>query len=228
MLPLPLNVALGLCTAITRAAENRALGGGEPHPIASAPTARLLRFPSFLGPRRAQEILRGCALRAGDFQPSTVTGNLADYRRSQVLWRGEEIAPDVAERVWAITPELGRLLDVSPFPIGEIETQVTVSRAGDYFRRHDDNGSPETAARRVSYVYYVHKEPRPFAGGELVVYGAEGPSGERGAYVIEPDNDTLVVFPSNLVHEVRPVNAASTSPLDARVTVNGWVREAGA
>ena len=229
MLPLPLNIMLGISTALSRA-TTRQIGqrmtGGEPHPIDTAPTARLLRFPSLLGPRRAAEILHASALRAGEFQPSTVTGNLLDYRKSQVLWRGEDVAPDVAERVRAIAPELARLLAVPPFPIGEIETQVTVSRGGDYFRRHDDNGSPETAQRRISYVYYVHREPRPFGGGELVVYGARGPGGERGVYVIEPDNDTLVVFPSNLLHEVRPVNASSLSPLDTRVTVNGWVREA--
>lgn len=177
-----------------------------------------------MGPRRSAAILEETARRAHELAPSTVTGNVADYRRSNVIWQGQTVAPDVADRLRAMAPELARVLGVAPFAVGEVETQVTVSRDGDFFKEHDDNGSPDTAARRLSWVYYVHRAPRAFDGGELVMYGVDGGS-QKGAYVIEPENDTLVVFPSDVLHEVRPVRCASPAAADGRITVNGWIRE---
>lgn len=58
------------------------------------------------------------------------------------------------------------------------------------------------------------------------MYGGTTTDGRPGAYVIEPENDTLIVFPSECLHEVKPVRTPSPFPIDARVTVNGWVREA--
>ena len=231
LLPLPLTIALGLCTLFV--AHRRARGSSAEPAIASAPPPRLVRFTAFMGPQRASDILYGTALRSPQMEASTVTGDVADYRRSRLLWRGEDVAPDVTARVRAMAPDLARMLGIAPFSVGEVETQVTVSGPGDYFKRHDDNGSPETAARRLSWVYYVHSDPKPFTGGELVMYGARGPDGQPGAYVIEPENDSLVVFPSECLHEVRAVHPrdlrsleeSAGNPLNSRVTVNGWVRE---
>lgn len=224
MMPLGLTLALGLCAMLVQRSRARRLG---PDPaFLAAPPARLLRYPSLMGPRRASDILYASALHADALEPSTTTGNVLDYRRSKLLWHGEAVAPDLAERMRAMAPECAEMLGIAPFPMGELETQVTVSSGGDYFKRHDDNGSPETRARRISWVYYLHRTPRPFQGGELVVYGARLPDGTPGSYVIEPENDTLIVFPAETLHEVRPVRAPSCSPLDARVTVNGWIREA--
>jgi SM-20-related protein len=183
--------------------------------------ARLIRIPHFLGPYRNAQILASTVARDRDLQPSTVTGNVDGYRSSRVLWQGGEIAPDVAARVHALAPAIGQALGVPSFPVGAIENQITVSKNGDFFKKHDDNSSPDTAARRISWVYYVHREPRPFVGGELMMYNAPG----GGAYVIQPQNDMLVCFPSGVKHEVKPVYSSS-DPHDARITVNGWIREA--
>lgn len=155
MMPFPLTVALGLCTAFVAARSRRAseAATGQDLELLRAPPARFLRFPSLLGPRRADEILRSTALRAPLLEPSTVTGNVYNHRRSSVLWRGEDVAPDVAERLRSMAPELASHLGVPPFPIGELETQVTVSQDGDYFRRHDDNGSPSPGSTTSTAIH---------------------------------------------------------------------------
>lgn len=222
LMPTSVGLGLALCTAL--AAHGRRSTAASSSPAVIAPPARFLRFPSFLGTRRAAEILHSTALRTRELTPSTVTGNVADYRRSNLLWRGDTIAPDVIARVRALAPGMMRLLRVAPFTPGEIESQVTVSSDGDFFKKHDDCGSPETAGRKLSWVYYVHREPCPFVGGELVMYGAKGDGRGDGAFIIEPENDSLIVFPSDCLHEVRHVSTPTRSPYDARVTVNGWVR----
>ena len=51
------------------------------------------------------------------------------------------------------------------FALGRIEVQATASNHGDYFRLHQDGGADAT--REISFVYFLHAEPRRFSGGEL-------------------------------------------------------------
>ena len=233
--------------AVLGAARRRAVQAAQ---VAAPVPARLIRFPGLLGPYRNAQVFASTIARDPDLQPSTVTGGVDGYRRSQVLWHGEEVAPDISVLVREMAPALCRALGVAPFPIGTVENQVTVSRGGDFFKEHDDNGSPETATRRLSWVYYVtgaqgapvtavslqpsafsqsalraqtERTPRQgFTGGELVMLHAPG----GGSYVVQPENDMLICFPSDVRHEVMPVRTASQDARDARITVNGWVREA--
>jgi Rps23 Pro-64 3,4-dihydroxylase Tpa1-like proline 4-hydroxylase len=59
-------------------------------------------------------------------------------------------------------------LGKSPFPLGRIELQVTASNDGDYSRLHRDSDGRDT--RELSFVYFFHREPRRFSGGELRIY----------------------------------------------------------
>jgi SM-20-related protein len=74
--------------------------------------------------------------------------------------------------------------------------------------------------------------PRPFTGGELRLYGFPkwATPGERATplpYVdIEPETDTLVIFPSWLRHEVRPVRVPSGAWSHSRFTINCWIHRA--
>ena len=129
-------------------------------------------------------------------------------------------------------PELCARLDVRPFPVGEIEAQLTVHNDGDYFRVHSDNGDAGTRSREISYVYYFHRLPKGFAGGELALFDARvGTAGQPVAdgppVVDRAGDDSLVVFPSACLHEVRPVRMLGADWRDGRFTINGWVRRAG-
>ena len=42
--------------------------------------------------------------------------------------------------------------------------------------------------------------------------------------VVEPLDNSMVVFPSGFHHEVRPVRSAGSCIDAARITVNGWWR----
>src|SRR5260370_150857 len=97
------------------------------------------------------------------------------------------------------------------FTPGRIELQATASNDGDYFRLHQDGGPDDT--REITFVYFLHGEPRPFSGGELRIRSS----------TVEPHGDTIVLFPSSYVHEVMPVRVPSGAFVDSRFTVNGWI-----
>jgi len=158
---------------------------------------------------------------------TTSTGDL-DYRRSMILYSFPEFSQLIVNRIKAILPDVFRRLGLSPFPLSEIESQLTSHNDGNYYKVHNDNGSPDTATREFTYVYYFYREPKPFSGGELIIYDSKI---ENNFYVqadsfktVEPRNNSIVFFPSRYLHEVLPVSCPSKAFADSRFTINGWVR----
>jgi Rps23 Pro-64 3,4-dihydroxylase Tpa1-like proline 4-hydroxylase len=116
--------------------------------------------------------------------------------------------------------------------MGELEAQLTAHTDGAYFKLHNDSGSPDTASRKLTFVYYFHAEPKRWSGGEFQMYDSRI---ENGCYAcdgasdrIEPENNSVLFFESHCHHEVLPVSVASRRFADGRFAVNGWVRRAAA
>lgn len=152
-----------------------------------------------------------------------------DFRSSRVLF---DLGPHEAgfrARLDAALPELlATLGEPVPDP-RELELQVTAHGHLDRFKAHTDNASGELRQRRVSLVYYLHRRPCPFEGGELVLYdrvegGERGVMGE-GFQVVEPADNRLVAFQSGFHHQVRTVHAPGGGFRDGRFTVNTWLRD---
>jgi hypothetical protein len=210
------------------------LAGSEDVVVAAEPRtvvrARYLRLRSVLGPSEKARLLDGAVALAPELVPSRVAGDVPHYRRSRLVSRPDELVAGLVAYVREHLPEFCARLDVAPFPVGRIEAQLTVHNDGDYYRVHTDSGTAETAARQISYVYYFHREPKRFSGGELVLFDAQvdgrGVTPLGPPIVVEPADDSLVVFPSACLHEVRPVQMLSDDLADGRFTVNGWVRRA--
>jgi Rps23 Pro-64 3,4-dihydroxylase Tpa1-like proline 4-hydroxylase len=71
----------------------------------------------------------------------------------------------------------------------------------------------------LSGVYYFHRRPKAFAGGELRLHAI----GDPDRFVdIEPVHNALLVFPAWAPHEVRPISCPSGAFVDARFAVNCW------
>ena len=64
-------------------------------------------------------------------------------------------------------PRLLPKLGIEPFPVVGVEAQITASKDGDFFRWHNDNGQDEVSGRKITFVYFFHREPKLFGGGEL-------------------------------------------------------------
>ena len=193
--------------------------------------ARYVQFRDVLGASAKSRLLDEAIARAPELVPSRVIGDTPDYRRSRLINDPRDLAAGLVARVRELLPELCERLDVAPFPVDLIEAQLTVHNDGDYYRVHNDNGSDDTRTREISYVYYFHREPKRFTGGELVLFDSRpgndgGPVPIGPPVVVEPSDDSLVIFPSSCLHEVRPVHLLSHAMEDGRFTINGWVRRA--
>ena len=131
-------------------------------------------------------------------------------------------------RIKAVLPRVLEKLGMAEFSITDMEAQVTASNHGDFFHFHSDNGSDRVALRHLTFVYFFHREPRQFEGGELRIHDARLEDGtyisEGGYQTIVPLQNQIVFFPCELLHEITPVNCTSQLFADSRFTLNGWLR----
>jgi SM-20-related protein len=160
-----------------------------------------------------------------------VTGGAVDYehRRSRVLMNLDGHEKMIMDRVLSCLPRVLQKWGRDPFPISRVETQTTASNHGDFFHCHSDNGAEAVAAREITFVYFFHREPKQFSGGELRIYDSRW---QNDNYIptanyrtIVPEQNQLVLFASGLSHEITPVDCPSGRFADSRFTVNGWVHK---
>jgi SM-20-related protein len=81
-----------------------------------------------------------------------------------------DLKVDFDERIREIVPEALDYFRLPPSTGPKLETQLTSHNDGGYYRIHNDNGSPSTATRVLTYVYYFHRQPVAFKGGQLRLY----------------------------------------------------------
>lgn len=204
-----------------------------PQPRAEAPAAEkspYVLLENFVDASLHAELLKFVAAREKDFRPSSVSTDDAEYRRSLVLHDFPDFSGVFRDRVRSLVPQLSTAFGLGDFPVGDIECQLTAHNDGHYFRRHNDNGSPDTLERTISYVFYFHNEPKGFTGGEFHLFNSRIAQGRyecaEPAAEIEPKNNSILFFPSHCHHEVMPVRCPSNRFIDSRFTINGWVRRA--
>ncbi|HEV7737597.1 MAG TPA: hypothetical protein VGO47_09545, partial [Chlamydiales bacterium] len=69
--------------------------------------------------------------------------NDPNYRRSRVLYDLGEYETLIQERLMALLPEALKLFNRDLFAISHIDTQITASNDGDFFKVHQDNNMVE-------------------------------------------------------------------------------------
>jgi len=197
--------------------------------------AKCVVLDEFLAPQELADLMRFTLEHEKDFSASEVISPTADggivnyeHRRSRVLMDLGQYQGLVLERIKAVLPQVLHTLGMEEFSIAGVEVQVTASNDGDFFHFHSDNGSDRVGSRHLTFVYFFHREPRQFHGGELRIHDA---SLEEGAYVsagsyqtIIPQQNQIVFFPCELLHEITQVNCVSQLFADSRFTLNGWLR----
>jgi len=197
--------------------------------------AKCVVLDEFLAPQELAELTSFTLLHEADFSDSEVVSPNADggivnyeHRRSRVLMDLGQHQDVMLERIKAVLPHVLDRLGMEEFSIASVEAQVTASNDGDFFHFHSDNGSERVASRHLTFVYFFHREPRQFEGGELRIHDAtleEGTYVSAGSYqTIIPRQNQIVFFPCELLHEITPVNCTSQLFADSRFTLNGWLR----
>lgn len=197
--------------------------------------ARSVVLDEFLSPQELAELTSFTLAHEAEFETSEVVSPTGeggvvnyDHRRSRVLMDLGAHQDRIVERIKTVLPDVLQQLGMEDFAIADVEAQITASNDGDYFHFHSDNASERAASRYLTFVYFFHREPRQFKGGDLRIHDAHL---EEGAYVgdgshqtIVPQQNQIVFFPCELMHEITAVECSSEGFADSRFTVNGWLR----
>lgn len=191
-------------------------------------------FRDFLGAAAARELLAYMDASRGAFSPADVhsgheTRVDAAIRQSSRLRECGPLGEDLERRVRGQLPALLTGLGMPRFEVADLETEFVAHGHGAFFARHIDTVIGAPAGRRprmISTVYYFHRQPRAFSGGELRLY--EPMPGSTAAITVAPEHDTLVAFPSFVPHEVLPVTCPPDDFMASRFSFNAWFRRAAA
>jgi len=190
--------------------------------------SRYLLIENFFTQSKNQQLFNYALQRKSDFVPTTTSTKAENYRCSLVLHSFPKFRELIVNRIKEIFPDVLNKLSIPVFSIAEIESQLTSHNDNNFYKIHNDNGSPDTATRVLTYVYYFYREPKAFTGGELIIYDSQI---QGKHYVkaetfktIEPINNSIIFFLSRYLHEVLPVTCPSQDFADSRFTINGWIR----
>jgi Rps23 Pro-64 3,4-dihydroxylase Tpa1-like proline 4-hydroxylase len=192
--------------------------------------ARCVVLDEFLPLQELDELINYALQHAAEFQNSEVisprgTRGVIDYkhRRSRVLTDLGKHQGLILKRIRGVLPGVFDRLGIEEFPLVGWETQITASNDGDFFSAHSDNRHETISSRRITFVFFFHREPRQFAGGELRLYDSRGNSRTGSYYSIVPLQNQVVFFPCSVLHEIMPVECPSQAFVDSRFTLNGWL-----
>lgn len=191
-------------------------------------TANYIQIENFFTPEEHSKLLAYVLEQESAFVPATTTTGELNYRQALVLYSVPEFSNLIERRIQTLFPDILGKLNLPSFNIANIESQLTAHNDGNYYKVHNDNGCPETNTRVLTYVYYFNQEPKAFSGGELQIYDGKTEGNHYVAaesfQIVEPLNNSIVVFLSRHFHEVLPVNCPSRNFADSRFTINGWIR----
>ena len=133
----------------------------------------------------------------------------------------------LSNRLLTWLPLMAKELDMPLFPVGQVESQLTASNDGHYYRVHCDSGSDGSAPRQLTCVYYVFHQPRPFNGGALRLYDSFSQGDQHqvsDSYrEIEVVSNRLVVFPSTAFHELMRIRCPSRKFEHSRFAITNWI-----
>jgi SM-20-related protein len=166
-------------------------------------------------------LTRGQALQ----RSTTLKTTRENWRRSQV-----DRHPAFGEHILAMICQTAEMaitrFALQPFDIVSRDMQFTAHNDGDYYKVHRDWTPGETGHRRLTFVYYLHRQPRGFDGGSLRLFDMT-PDGsnyfDQAWSKVLPRDNRLVLFPSPVWHEVEEVRCRSGLYEDSRFTLNGWL-----
>jgi Rps23 Pro-64 3,4-dihydroxylase Tpa1-like proline 4-hydroxylase len=192
--------------------------------------APFVRTTEFLSRAERDFVLDLALAHQGRMKAATVGGDADRYepgtRSAWVSSRGLEAQiPWFLPRVREALPDVLPRLAMAPFPPGEIALQMTAHRTGGFYKVHRDSGEDSSRERRVSYVYYFHRMPRRFTGGDLLLYDTDlRNDGYAAAFTrVETVDNSIVFFPSAYCHQVTTVRCETDEFGDGRFTLNGWI-----
>ncbi len=196
---------------------------GQPNGVRAVFCAQV---PDVLSADEHERLLQFVQRSEAAFVGTTTSTARGNYRESSVLYQFTPFDELLRTKVRQLLPAVCAALKI-PLATGDIEAQLTSHNDRNFYKLHNDSGSADTAHRVLTFVYYFHRQPKGFSGGELRVYDHKVENGYHYAAdsyrTVEPSDNSIVFFAAEEMHEVLMVNCESRMFMDSRFTINGWV-----
>lgn len=192
-------------------------------------TPRYHVIDDFLSPDEHRDMLAYALQHESEFESGTVEGKASPHRQNQVIMGFADTAHSrlLQNRLLTWLPYLNRALEIDPFPLGGVESQLTASNDGHYYRLHCDAGGSHASERVLTCVYYFFRQPRPFSGGGLRLYDVLEQENRRmpmnSFRELQPVSNRLLVFHSTVYHELVRIRCPSRQFADSRFAVTNWL-----
>ena len=207
-----------------RALWLRAVTAGEQLPATppdSLRAAPFTRIRDFLSHAERERLLSTALAMRGLFAPGGV-GRGAN-RKVEPLERSalEARLSSRAGCAWLVPklrealPKVSTLLRVNGLDRCRMNLAMVAHPDGGFSVRHRDQPS-------LSGICYFHRDPRPFSGGDLLLYDTDVETGRCGGPEfsrVEPASRSIVFYPGHYVHEVTPVACEMDDFAAARLSV---------
>ena len=204
-------------------------GNGPPEPAPGGIwPAPFVRMTNFLAPGECDRLLALAIEGRERFAPAKVDeGRVRPEVRITLEADGRtmaEVRPRIAPKIRNLVPEILARLRMDGTGRYGITLSMRVYLDGGFFGAHRDNDR----RRKLSFVYFFHREPRRFSGGDLLLYDTSADAGAgslllRGFSRFVPLCNSIVFFPSACLHEVTPVQCGTDDFGDGRWVMNGHV-----
>lgn len=185
---------------------------------------------NFLPTAQHEALLAWTLAQESRFTPAGIAGKTVDnsIRRCERL---NDLGPFQTLFTQLLTdsyPAWLRTLDADAFDQTKVELQIAAYGDGAHFAFHTDTGSGTSHAptrRMLTAIYYFYRAPKLFTGGDLLLYDLRArPNSASATFTtIEPEQNSLLVFPSELGHEVTPIIQSTGNFADFRFVVNCWL-----
>ena len=130
----------------------------------------------------------------------------------------------LGEHILERLPSLFTALGVDPFPVSKVPLNLIHGLDGHSGLPHVDSIDSRF---EISLLYYFHRVPKVFRGGDLKIYesvpGSVTGHGDEALAKIEFEDNLLLAFPSQTFHEVTEVLCESPEFADGRFVAVGFL-----
>ena len=215
---------------------HRVLGGDGPQETAPGGVwpAPFVWRKNFLAPGECDRLLALGAGRRECFTPAKVGDPSTTRVDPEVRITLEadprttkEVRPRIGPKIRSVLPDVLARLGMAglDYRYG-IEMSMRVYLGGGFYRAHADSLSTDHRPRVLSFVYFFHRQPRRFSGGDLLLYDTDVDTYAWTCAAfsrIVPLRNSIVFFPSACWHQVCSVQCETDDFEDGRWAVNGHV-----
>ncbi|WP_338167155.1 2OG-Fe(II) oxygenase [Vibrio sp. 10N] len=131
---------------------------------------------------------------------------------------------ELKQTITRLLPALFSELELIPFTVPNIKFSIANGRNGHYGLPHNDTCE---GRYQLSLLYYLHKHPKPFEGGQLQLFSDDESShmldDTFAKATISPCDNTLLAFRSETFHGVTEVVSESDEFSDGRFVIIAFI-----